>query len=67
MMQCRIRGRPVPRIQWYKDGKLLDVTGTMYTLKTTTQPADVYSYLVTSQILLEGIVVLYSRKSFKKK
>lgn len=51
---CKVRGRPKPVIQWYKNGKQLDTSGKLYTLTTTEVPADTYSFLVTSQVYLTG-------------
>ncbi|XP_052061423.1 cell adhesion molecule DSCAM-like isoform X3 [Mytilus californianus] len=53
-LQCKVRGRPEPLIQWYKNGKPLDTSGKLYRLTTTVLPIDTFSFLVTSQVYLQG-------------
>ncbi|XP_076113072.1 hemicentin-1-like isoform X14 [Mytilus galloprovincialis] len=53
-LQCKVRGRPEPLIQWYKNGKPLDTSGKLYRLTTTVLPVDTFSFLVTSQVYLQG-------------
>ena len=57
-LQCKVRGRPQPVIQWYKNGNPLDTSGKLYRLQTVVTPIDTFSSLVTSQIYLQGKYLL---------
>ncbi|CAG2208412.1 unnamed protein product [Mytilus edulis] len=58
-LQCKVRGRPEPLIQWYKNGKPLDTSGKLYRLTTTVLPVDTFSFLVTSQVYLQGNIIMH--------
>lgn len=50
---CKVRGLPKPRIEWLKDGKVIQ-SGPQYNITESVTPVETYSKLVISQLRFAG-------------
>ena len=52
-LQHKIEGRPLPAVQWFKDGVPLSVMPKLFRIETTNSLAE-YKYNVTSTVTFVG-------------
>ncbi|ELT96996.1 hypothetical protein CAPTEDRAFT_199767 [Capitella teleta] len=53
-LTCRVRGRPVPQLTWYKNGLALDFSPGYYDLTEQQESIDVHSWNLTSTLKFRG-------------
>ena len=54
MLTCSVRGRPAPRVNWYKNSQPIG-SGDTYNITATTRSVDTYSFIVVSRLLFQGM------------
>lgn len=55
---CKVRGLPKPRIEWLKDGQVIQ-SGPLYNITESDTAVETYSKLVVSQLRFAGKYLLF--------
>ena len=58
LLQHKIEGRPLPVVQWFKEGVPLSMMPKLFKLETTNTLIDQYKYRVTSKVTFIGEYII---------